>query len=236
MSLTRGKPGDPDREPVVGVIRVVGLDTSQSSTGIARADIAGDIIVPGRGVVRGSWTGSVGIPPIARTSTVGEIRASLAVLAALVEERIGDPDLLVIESPAIYAGNAGALTLVGSWWLILDRILATRAPLPVLKIGPTKLKLYVAGNGRADKGDMVRAVRRHYGPAFDLPTDRTVTDVADAIGLVAIGARFSGLPIDSEHPDRARAMEGVGLRPVPAPPKRAGRTARRKTERTPDHP
>jgi len=218
------------------VIRVVGLDTSQSSTGIARADIEPAGHHDAVGIVRGSWTGAVGIAPIRRTSTLDETCAHLAVLAALVEEQIGHPDLLVIEGPAVYAGNAGALTLVGSWWLIVDRILATRPALPVLKIGPTKLKLYVAGDGRADKSDMVRAVRRHYGPAFDLPTDRTVTDVADAVGLVAIGARFSGLPIDSDHPDRARAMEGVGLRPVPAPPKRGVRTARRKTERTHEQP
>lgn len=218
------------------MIRIVGLDTSQSSTGIARADVDEAAHRDPVGTVTGSWTGSVGIPPIARTSTIGEIRRSLATLSERVEAAVGDPDLLVIEGPAVYAGNAGALTLVGSWWLILDRILEHRPDLDVLKIGPTKLKLYVAGSGRADKGDMVRAVRRHYGPAFDLPTDRTVTDVADAIGLVAIGARFSGRPIDLDHPDRARAMEGVALRPVPAPPKRGGRTARRTTERIPDQP
>jgi hypothetical protein len=219
------------------VIRIVGLDTSQSSTGIARADVEAGPLLPG--VVRGSWTGSVGIPPIPRDATLGETWQRLDALASLVEDEIGDPDLVVIEGPAVYAGNAGALTLVGSWWLILDRLFdhRRRACPDVLKIGPTKLKLYTAFNGRADKGDMVKAVRRHYGEAFDLPLDRTVTDVADAIGLVAIGARFLGVPIDLDHPDRARAMEGVGLRPAPKPPKSAGRTARRRTtERTTEHP
>lgn len=223
-------------------IRLVGVDPSIASTGLARADIehddgpafrAGDV-TPGR--VVGSWTGSVGVPGKTR-ATVRERRSRLARLGDLVAEEAGNPDLYVIEGPAPgLSSNRGGHDLSGGWWLIVDRILDDpERTAEILVVAPPTLKLYIAGHGHADKPEIVKAVRRHYGAAFDLPTDRAVTDVADAIGLLAIGARYLGVPIDEDHPTRLRAMDGLTVRPaVKTKPRRTRRPA--PTERTPDQP
>lgn len=227
------------------MIRVVGIDPSIASTGIARADIepADELTEDGRGVVRaagvvrGSWTGAFGVPG-KPTPTVRERWSRLDAVADLVEAEASDPDLFVIEGPAPgLAANRGGHDLAGAWWLIVDRILAQRrlASTDFLVIAPPKLKLYVAGSGGrdTDKPAMVGAVRRHYGPSFDLPLDKSVEDVSDAIGLVAIGARFLGVPIDLDHPHRTEAMRGVRIRPERKTPKTtAGARRRRTPERT----
>lgn len=225
------------------MIRVVGIDPSIASTGLARADIepADELTEDGRGVVRaagvvrGSWTGAFGVPG-ATTPTLRERWSRLDALADLVEAEASDPDLFVIEGPAPgLSSHKGGHDLAGSWWLIVDRILARRrrSSTDFLIIAPPKLKLYTAGSGRADKPAMVGAVRRHYGPSFDLPLDKSIEDVADAIGLVAIGARLLGVPIDLDHPHRTEAMRGVGIRPARKAPKTAAGRRRKTPERTP---
>lgn len=206
------------------MIRVTGVDVSLTSTGIARADIEP---ADPHAVVRGSWTGAVRTTPPEDEHPVMPLRwRRVSAATRRIDDELGSPDLLVIEGPATYAGNAGALDLVGVWWLVLDRYCARRyvedGRLPdVLVVAPSKLKKYVTGHGHADKPAMVVAVRRHYGDAFDLPRDAAVSDVADAIGLLAMGARFLRVPIDPDNPTRLDVMAGVGLAPV------------RKTRKTP---
>ncbi len=204
---------------VLPVIWVTGADLSLASTGIARADIEpGDNVAP-YGTVRGSWTGARKSAPDETNPPMPTRWRRAEQLARRVDEELGSPDLLVIEGPATYSGHAGALDLVGAWWLTLDRYCARRfvedGRLPdVLVVAPSKLKKYVTGHGHADKVDMVKAVRRHYGDAFDLPLDAAVSDVADSIGLLAMGARFLGCPIDLDLPHRLDAMAEVALRPA----------------------
>lgn len=224
------------------MIRIVGIDPSIASTGIARADVEpadevdGDTVVRAAGIVRGSWTGARGVPG-KPTPTLRERWSRLDALADLVEAEAGDPDLYVIEGPAPgLSANRGGHDLSGAWWLLVDRILSRRrrSSTDFLVIAPPKLKLYVAGSGgrETDKVAMVAAVRRHYGPSFDLPLDKSIEDVSDAIGLVAIGARFLGVPIDLDHPHRTEAMRSVGIRPTRKPPKAAATRRRKTPERT----
>lgn len=196
------------------MIRITGSDLSLASTGIARADVDPPTD-GGPAIVRGTWTGTVRTELAGGSSRIVARCKRIRRVGRQVAEALGSPELLVVEGPAPgLASNRGGHDLTGGWWSVVDRYVYRRGregddDPAVLVVAPPTLKLYVAGDGRADKVAMVTAVRRHYGQAFDLPLDATVSDVADAIGLLAIGARFLGCPIDLDHPTRERAMATV---------------------------
>lgn len=189
------------------MIRVVGLDLSLRSTGIARVTVDG-------GDVR-TYTTTVGRPAEARATLVQRWHRLDATRDAIVDEVIPPvfdraacrdyPDLVVMEGPAFSsASNAGGEDLTGLRWLVLDALLV--ADLTVVVVAPTTLKAYATGDGRASKAHVVAAVRKHYGDRFTLPTGHAVEDVCDAIALAAMGARALGHPIDQLPEQHTRAM------------------------------
>lgn len=192
--------------PVGGraVIRVVGLDVSLTSTGIARLTV-------GDGSPRSFATAA------GRRLAEG---ASLSVRACRIEDVRDDvldevapgyrdggavwPDLVVLEGRSYGSNKPGADELAGLRWALLVAL----AGVPVVEVAPKTLKLYAVGDGNAPKTQVVQAVARHYGDLFTLPLRKAdgQEDVADAAVLAAMGARAVGHPVDLDHPTRLRAM------------------------------
>jgi len=185
-----------------GVTRLVGVDLSLTSTGIARVYLDSD------GTVVGTHTEVTG-QTLPERAPLDEQIDRVDRVARDVVSLVGAPDLLVVEGPLPGGRAAGGTSEEERAWLrglVYRRI--HRAGIPLVEVAPSTLKLYATGNGRAGKPLVVQAIRRHYGDRFDIPLRKSdgQQDVADAIALVAMAARSVGHPIDLDHPTRERAM------------------------------
>lgn len=182
-------------------MRLVGLDLSLRSTGIARVYLDDD------GRVAGTHTDVTG-EELDERAPLDEQIGRVDRVATSVVSLVGAPDLVVVEGPLPGGRAVGSSEEERAWLrgLVYRRI--HRAGIPLVEVAPSTLKLYATGNGRAGKPLVVQAVRRHYGDRFDIPLRKSdgQQDVADAIALVAMAARSIGHPIDLDHPTRLRAM------------------------------
>lgn len=156
---------------------VIGLDVSSTCTGVARVD--------------GSTTSiklKSGTNPYERMHRLG-----VALVPILKADK---PDLAVIEEPAVVRGRDAARRLhaFADWVHYLCWLQRIRT----VEVGPTELKAWATGNGRASKEQMVaEAVRRGATPAND--------DEADAFLL-----RLSAVSY-YENPARADAAVAAWL-------------------------
>lgn len=182
-------------------MRLVGLDLSLTSTGIARVVLADD------GHLVGTHTEATGEQLDERApldEQIGRVdRVATSVLAL-----VGAPDLVVVEGPLPGGRAPGTSEEERAWLRGLVYRRLHRAGIPLVEVAPSTLKLYATGNGRAGKPLVVQSIRRHYGDRFDIPLRKSDgrEDIADAIALVAMAARSVGHPIDLDHPTRERAM------------------------------
>lgn len=174
-------------------MKVVGLDLSLSSTGIAvaaggppvcrrlRTD-ADDGSIPGRsrrlrGIVSYLWT-------ITR-----------------------DADLVVIEAPSFGSTGGKAHDRAGLWWLTVARL--TGNHVPVTQVSPGSLKVYATGNGKGDKDAVLIAAVRRW-PTVQI----TGNDEADALVLCSMGLRHLGHPFEQLPQTHVRAMQAVSWPPT----------------------
>jgi crossover junction endodeoxyribonuclease RuvC len=176
------------------VIRVVGLDLSLTSAGVARLQ------VDDQGAVS-SWTTTCG-----RKGEAGETLKQrwyrLDSLATDIYNVVPlDCTLAVIEAPAMGAVGGHPHDRSGLWWLVVDRLMS-KAGIEVATVAPMTLKVYGAGTGKATKPAMLAAAREHWGLHFDITND----DIADAVVLAAMGARWLGHPIDRLPHTHTRAI------------------------------
>lgn len=199
------------------MIRVVGLDVSLSSTGIARLSLE-------QGKAPRSFSTTVG-RSLDEGATLEQRCARLEwVKAAVLDEVIVSGtswplDLVVVEGPAPAMGaRPGADEMAALRWALLAALHALRVPLAV--VSPPTLKVYAAGHGGSaktpvTKAHVVAAARRHYAGLFDLAAGPGVADRADSAVLAAMGARHLGRPIDELPSTHTRALKSVRW---PAPP------------------
>ncbi|SCD41228.1 Holliday junction resolvasome RuvABC endonuclease subunit [Streptomyces sp. TverLS-915] len=160
---------------------VIGLDLSLTSTGVA-----------GEG-----WTDNI------RTKLRGDAR--LVHVIDTVKTFIRSADLVVMEGPAYgHAALAGHEDLAGL--RVLVRTYCYRQGIPYAAVPPSTLKLYVAGYGKASKGEVRSAVRDRYGIECEGPARY---DEADAYSLVAAAYDWLGVPL-ATVPDRQHAaLDGI---------------------------
>lgn len=111
------------------------------------------------------------------------------------------PDLVVIEG--LYVGQRNnTLELAELHGLVKQQLWLTGVP--YVLVAPTTLKLYAAGNGRADKATVRIGVEERY--------DRTCGDdnQADALALLGMAADHYGQPIGKPVLDKCRrALDSV---------------------------
>lgn len=158
-------------------MKIVGLDLSLASTGLAVADELGVIEV---GQIRTKPTGD---DLVARRERLRAIRTEL-------RPWLRGADLVVVEGLAYASRSPHATERAGLWWLVVDHLIGNGAPVAV--VSPTSRAKYATGKGNAGKDQVLAAVVRRY-PDVEV----TGNDQADALILAAMGARSLGRPIEA---------------------------------------
>lgn len=141
--------------------------------------------------------------------TVKSVVERLTLIADRIEAwaDLADVDTIVIEGVLHHAPGARRDVIAAGWWWVAGRL----APLvddPVIVVPPKTRAKYATGNGNAGKRAAVEQVTARY-PQFQINGS---DDIADAVALVAIGARLNGHPIDPHLPETnlsaLRTMKG----------------------------
>lgn len=203
--------------------RIVGLDLSLTSTGIAtvqawpgRLDAESGVPQPRRPdvslrrVISKAPTRRRGDPPPALGVRSHRLRR---VAGSIITAATG-ADLVVVEGPSYDSSGAGTWDRAGLWWLIVARL--TGAGLNVVEVPPASVKMYALGKGGGagiGKDEVLAAVIRRYLPVVEVPGNNE----ADALILAAMGARFTGHPIEPDGLPQThlRAMNAVRWTPTP---------------------
>lgn len=167
-------------------MRVVGLDPSLTSTGMAFAT------VDGAGVQLSTKTHKSNAK---KDPTLADRGGRLHRLS---EKIITDacqfqPELVLVEEPAHNQKSGHHHDRSGLWWLSVKGMIDSG--LQVHEISITTLKKYATGSGAAAKEAVVIAATRRY-PEVEFVTN----DEADALILAAIGCRLLGAPIEPSLP------------------------------------
>lgn len=164
---------------------IVGLDVSLNGTGAARVD---------------THTGRA----LTRTLNPKGLRthARMEFVRREVVELVRDADYVGIEGLAFSAPSAVRDEIDGMHWQVRHEV--WRRGIPYALLPPSNVKDYTTGDGRAGKGDMVKAMRR----AFPMMNLTESDDEADALAIVAMVARFNNQVIDAHVTRWPHALDG----------------------------
>jgi len=180
-------------------IKVVGVDLSLRSTGIARLTVSPD-------GVPSTYTTTVGrVGEDAETLRQRWLRLNWLVEA--IAEEVAWPDLVLIEGPAYSAKYGHPHDRSGAWWQLVD-ILMSRGRC-LVEVPPNVLKVWATGRGNTAKPAVTQRVAAHWGHLFDIPSGAGRSDVADAIAAVTLGAAHLGAPLIDLPPIHTRALASV---------------------------
>jgi len=186
-------------------VLIVGLDLSLTSSGVVRLG-AGVPTDPGGNPLHSLHR--VQSKAVAGRDTAAKSRR-LRTIAGEVTALCAGADLALVEGPSYGSEGRGTWDRAGLWWLVVARL--TGAGLNVVEIPPSNLKQYVLGKGGGKdtgKDQMLAAVIRRYPwAAVD------GNDVADALGLAAMGARFAQHPVDELPAKNLTALRGIAWAP-----------------------
>jgi crossover junction endodeoxyribonuclease RuvC len=172
-------------------MKVVGLDLSLTSTGVAVA------------TPNGAITDRITTKPVPN-ATLRERRDRLRRLVSPIRTYITDADLVVIEGPSYGSTTPHQHDRAGLWWLVIDCVM--RADVQVVEVPPSTRMRYATGRGNASKDDVLTAVIRRY-PNVDVNGN----DEADALILAAMGARHLGHPLESRLQDHLPCLPASHL-------------------------
>jgi crossover junction endodeoxyribonuclease RuvC len=167
------------------VFDVVGLDLSLTGTGVAHIDDGGmhTTLITSKGKLADSL----------------QMRASrLAVIKERIANLIPERALVIIEQPAYSQTGGSHHDRSGLWWLVVDYLAAFNQ---VVEVAPGTLKKFATGKGNAGKDEMLAAAIRRYPEA-----EVTNNNVADAVHLAAMGARYLGHPQEADTVKIAESM------------------------------
>lgn len=179
------------------MIPVLGVDQSMTSTGLA-------LVLEGGVRTRLVVTGPPAAPGLAG------VRSRVRYIVGRTLQFLGDADLApgrmvltVIEAPLITRRHQSGQILERAWLfgMLVDQ-LAMRGPVAQVR-SSTRAK-YATGNGKAEKPEVLAAMRAEH-PAVPIADD----NVADALALAALGARWTGAPIDGASKARTAAVAAV---------------------------
>ena len=114
-------------------------------------------------------------------------------------------DLLVIESPSHGSTFGNPHERAGLWWDVYRW--AFDKEIPVATVAPATRAKYLTGSGRSDKKVVLAHAIERY---VQLDTPRiTNDDIADAVGLADMGARWLGEPLVPDELMPAANMESM---------------------------
>lgn len=167
----------------------IGLDLSLTSTGVA--------IITDAGIVTKSFESEKRSAP-KQKDTLRQRHERTAELADEVMRfiydtaRFDEPHEICVEQPSYASSGGSGWDRAGYWWILTNELWDAFEITPV-EVAPTSLKVYVTGDGKSSKAQMIATLARMQ-PDVDLKTD----DEADAFGLALVAARLGGLAIDGE--------------------------------------
>lgn len=173
-----------------GPMRVVGLDLSLTSTGVS----------DGQSVHAVTTTPDMCLEARLDSITRNCLLFVLSPTQWTHVHPVGKhADLVVIEGAA-YGAKGDAVDQLAGLRLMV-RTALWRLGVPFAIVSPTGLKAYTAGNGRATKAEMVRAVGERHG--LDLSRVKLKdgrSDMADAYALAAMGYAYIRQPLPTTGP------------------------------------
>ncbi|MBP6526307.1 MAG: hypothetical protein KA249_12965 [Dermatophilaceae bacterium] len=170
-----------------GMLRVAGIDTSLTSTGVAVA------LISEAGTVVDRVTRTV-VSKGAKGDSLDARYRRLRVLVARIVDVAGGSDLVVIESPAHSRVTGSHHDRSGLWWLLIQDLRECSLA-SVVEVSPSGRAKYISGKGNAAKDAVLAAAIRRW-PEWDIAGN----DVADAVGLLSMGCRSLGYPIETSMP------------------------------------
>lgn len=168
--------------------RVVGIDWSLTSTGMARYD--------------GTRAITTRITSKPKGDTLTDRRHRIRTLANQITGMCVGADLAVIEGPSYGSKDGAAHDRAGGWWMVVDRLHGLN--IPVAEVPPGTLKKWLTGKGNTPKDQVLAAAIKRF-PTVDV----TGNDEADALGLCSLGARYLGVPFDTMPLDHQAALKAV---------------------------
>jgi hypothetical protein len=178
-------------------MRVTGLDLSLTSTGLAINETN-----PDAGDHGGAARIRTARAPRCTDLVADDLRRIRTIAIAIGEAGTWGSNLIVVEGPSYgQARQTGEHTRAGLWWRVVDE--ADYHGVPLLVVPPATLKTYATGKGNASKDAVLASFVKRYA-------DWAVTgnDIADAVILMAIGARLLGHPVEPSLPQtHLRALD-----------------------------
>ncbi len=166
--------------------RVVGVDLSLTSTGVATYGDVDRII-----------------PPKRRSNDDLEYALDrICFITSRVIEYVRAADLVVIEGLAFASHTGKATERAGLWWRVVAAL--DHRDIPVAVMAPTARAKYACGKGNAGKDEVMLAVARRF-PSYGISGN----DMADALALCAAGYDHLGhalIQLPAAHRDALRAV------------------------------
>lgn len=173
-------------------MRVVGVDLSMTSTGVAEVFPDGTVKThriesepPKR--AKGDKT-----PPTMREryQRLHRVEGDIAGIALFhpryITSHLDYPALIVIEAPSYGSTGAGTWDRAGLWWMVVDR-LSDRDRVPVI-VPPKTRALWATGSGAAGKSPIAVHLSRMWPDVDPAISD----DEWDALALASMGAQRLG--------------------------------------------
>lgn len=172
---------------------VVGLDLSLTCTGMARLWVDVPCFETGRAKSTGKKSATVEQTALRISSLACDINSF--VFDGYDDDAIHDTKLAVIESPSFGSVGGAAHERGGLWWRVASEL--AELCIPIATVAPKTREKYAMGvakgKGAEGKKAVKLAVQARYGHLADIPDD----NVADAVVLAAMGARWLRRPIDN---------------------------------------
>jgi Holliday junction resolvasome RuvABC endonuclease subunit len=159
---------------------VYGVDPSLTCTGLAKTTPAGVILTKR-------------VPTVATGSSLGAVRKRVRYIVGQVLQFAPEGEFLtVIESPYVPPKMRAGAVIERAWLfgMLVDQLILRGA---VVQVAPATRAMYATGSGNARKPEVVAAMRAKF-PEVPIQDD----NVADALALMCMGARWIGEPVDGE--------------------------------------
>jgi crossover junction endodeoxyribonuclease RuvC len=163
-------------------MKVIGLDLSLTSTGVAVATQDGAV------------TDRITSKPVPNATLEDRDVRLYAIQRRVMEYVTGDVDLVVVEGPSYGSTTGHQHDRAGLWWLVVRSLFRQSSTFHVVEVPPSSRMKYATGRGNASKDDVLSAAIRRY-PHVDVNGN----DEADALVLAAMGARWLGHPLEGQY-------------------------------------
>lgn len=154
-------------------MKIVGIDYSQTSAGVAVFDDMGTLAQ--------AYTAAMGEGGH-RDDTLGMRHARMKRQTARIVQHCEYASIALIEAHSFSAKGGSQHDRSGGWWDLVSELYGMG--IPVVEVTTGQIKKYMTGKGTASKEQMVIAATRRY-PLLELST----SDEADAASAMAIGVR-----------------------------------------------